>query len=108
MYDSAGRMTLQIMQRDRTSFATEDRRQSTSEEVKAAFESYYGSFGRYAVSMTEGVVTHYLDGCSFPNRTGSTQKRFMKIEGNRLSLMTPPMRVDGKEVQNFLTWERLE
>ena len=107
MYDASGHMSVHLMGRNRSKFAAGDMRRGTPEELKAAFDSYVSYYGTYVIDATEGTISHHLEGCSFPNWTGTTQKRFLKLEGKRLSLSTPPIRVDGKDVRVFLIWERL-
>jgi hypothetical protein len=107
MYDAGGRMSVHLMGRNRTRFTSPDVHGGTPSELKAAFDSYMSYFGTYEVDVAAGTVAHHLEACSYPNWVGTTQQRFFKIEGKRLSLSTPPMRVDGKDVRVFLIWERL-
>jgi len=108
MYDNAGNMSVQLMRPARTSFASADRLSGTDSEVRAAFEGYHAYFGRYAVDDQARMVTHYIDGASFPNLVGSKQVRAFAIVGNRLTLSTPPIQVGGRSVTSELVWERAE
>jgi hypothetical protein len=106
MYDAGGRMSVHLMGGNRTRFTSPDVHGGTASELKEAFDSYMSYFGTYEIDAAAGTVAHHLEGCSYPNWVGTTQQRFLKIEGKRLSLSTPPMRVDGKGVRVFLIWER--
>ena len=101
-YDSAGRMTVQIMQRDRTRFASIDSRGATPAEAEAAFRGYTAYFGTYTINDKAGFVMHHVEASLFPNWAGSDQKRFFKLEGNRLTL-----EADLTAGRAKLVWEKL-
>ena len=107
MYDASGRMSVHLMRRDRAAFVSMDLRGGTPQELKAAFNSHQSYYGRYSLDVATGMVSHHIEGGSFPNWTGTTQKRFYKLEGKRLSLSTPPIPIDGKQARVFLIWERV-
>jgi hypothetical protein len=67
MYDTTGRMAVQIMPLDRPKFASGNRLQGSQEEIKAAFDGYFTYFVPYEVNEAEGVVIHHLEGSIFPN-----------------------------------------
>ena len=107
MYDANGRMSVHLMRRDRAAFASSDLRGATPQEAKAAFDAHQSYYGSYTLDLVAGVVSHHIEGGSFPNWTGTTQKRFFKLEGKKLSLSTPPISIEGKQVRVFLIWERM-
>ena len=37
-------------------------------------------------------MTFHIEGAAYPNYVGTDQRRFFKIEGDRLTLRTPPER----------------
>lgn len=106
MYDGAGRMSVHIMDPRRKRFASNDRLVHTSEELKQAFDGYFGYFGTYTVDEAASTVTHHIAGASFPNFVGADQKRFLILSGKRLKLSTPPTLRGGTEVTIHLLWER--
>jgi hypothetical protein len=107
MYDANGRMSVHLMRRDRAAFASSDLHGATPQEAKAAFDVHQSYFGSYTMDLAAGTVSHHIEGGSFPNWTGTTQKRFFKLEGKRLSLSTAAIPIDGKQVRLFLIWERV-
>jgi hypothetical protein len=107
MYDTNGRMSVHLMRRDRAAFISTDLRGGTPQELKTAFNSHQSYYGRYLPDVAAGMVSHHIEGGSFPNWTGTTQKRFYKLEAKRLSLITPPILIDGKQARVFLIWERV-
>jgi hypothetical protein len=89
VYDTQGRMMVQIMRRNRPAFASGDFSAGTPEEIAAAFSGSLYYYGRYHVEEKEGTVTHTLEACSFPNWVGSKQVRFYSFNGDLLTLKTP-------------------
>ncbi len=106
MYDQYGRMSVHVMDSRRRRFASNDRLMHTPEELKQAFDGYFGYFGMYTVDEAASTVTHHITGASFPNFVGTDQKRFFVLSGNRLELKTPPMLRGGTDVTFHLVWER--
>lgn len=107
MYDAAGNMSVHLMQPERTRFASGDRLEGTDKEVRMAFEGYHAYFGRYSVDTDAHTVTHRVMGSSFPNLVGSAQVRVFALEGDRLTLSTPPIRAGGRSITSVLVWERV-
>lgn len=107
MYDAHGNMSAQLGRRERARFAVGDQLRGSSEEIKAAFESYNAYWGRYEVDEHARTVTHHVQQAMFPNWTGSKQVRYYKLEDNKLILTTPPIRRGGQEVIGVLVWERV-
>jgi hypothetical protein len=106
MYDREGRMSVHLMDSRRRKFASNDRLIHTPEELKEAFDGYFGYFGTYTVDEASSTVTHHIAGGSFPNFVATEQKRFFVLSGNRLELKTPPTPRGGTEVTLHLVWER--
>jgi hypothetical protein len=48
-----------------------------------------------------------VEAALYPNRVGTQQVRYFTLSGDRLSLRTVPMLVDGKERVGELVWERV-
>ena len=105
-YDASGRMSVHLLNPNRRRFASGDFLRPTPEELKEAFEGYFGYFGTYTVDETAGVVTHHVEGAAYPNYIGTAQRRFVLLDGNRLTLRTPPERAGGADITYVLIWER--
>ncbi len=108
IYDTDGNMSVHLMRRDRPAFAAGDRLAGTLDEIKLAFEGYHAYFGTYTVDEPARTVTHHIAGCSFPNWVGVDQKRFFDLEGDRLTLRTPPLLMRGEQAVDYLIWERVK
>lgn len=106
MFAPDGRMCFNAMRRDRPKFKSPDLRTGSSEEKTAAYDSYVGYCGRYEVNEEERSVVLRLDVTSFPNWTGTTQKRFADVTGTRLRVRTPPIGSGDKQIVTTVVWER--
>jgi hypothetical protein len=106
MFDAGGRMSIHLLNSNRARFASGDFLRPTPAELKEAFDGYFGYFGSYAVEENQRVVTFHVDGAAYPNYIGTNQRRFFVLEGNRLTLRTPPERAAGADVTYFVVWER--
>ena len=107
-YDAAGHVAVQIMQAGRRPFASGDQAAGTAEEVSAAFTGYVAYYGSYSVDERAGVVIHHLAASMFPNWVGSEQRREVLLEGDQLTLSTPPTLFQGRQRVLRLVWKRLE
>ena len=106
MFAPDGHMCFSAMRRTRSNLAGSGPQAGTPEEKAAAYDGYVGYCGRYDVSEEERSVTFRLELSSFPNWTGTTQKRFVEVTGTRLRVNTPPIPVRGKQMVTTVVWER--
>jgi hypothetical protein len=73
IFDANGRYSLQLMRPDLPKFAANNRLQGTPAEYKATVEGSISYFGTYAVNGKELILR--VEGSTFPNWTGTEQKR---------------------------------
>ena len=106
LLDDAGRMSVHLVNSTRRRFASGDFLRPTPEELKEAWDGYFGYFGTYAVDESAGVVTFHVDGAAYPNYIGTAQRRFFILDGNRLTLRTPPERAGDADITYVIVWER--
>jgi Lipocalin-like domain len=106
MYDSGGRVSIHLMRPDRSRFSSGDFLRATPEELREAFDGYFGYYGRYTVDEKAGAVTHHVEGAAYPNYIGTDQRRLFTLEGDRLTLRTPPERAAGADVVYTIVWQR--
>ncbi len=104
IYTQDGYMSVSIMSADRPRYSSTDLLGGTDEEKVAAATTYIGYCGRYEFDANR--VLHHIEVAFFPNRTGTSQERFVELAGDRLSLVTPPMLIKGEERTAYLVWER--
>ena len=103
IYDAGGRMAVQIGDADRAPLSGA----APDAELRAAFDGYLAYFGAFTVDTERGVVVHHLEMSLNPNWIGVDQVRHFDLEGDRLTLRTPPMVFRGVEQVSTLIWERL-
>lgn len=107
LYEANGRMSAQLMNPERPPFASGDLSGGTDAEVRAAVGGYIAYYGTYTVDAGRRLVTHHVEGALFPNWIGSDQVREFRLNGDRLTLQTPPIRMRGEESVTVLVWERV-
>ncbi len=103
-YTDKGYFSVANMHETRPRHATDDLHLGTDEEKLAAYNTFFCCCGKY--DAYEGKVVHHIEVCLFPNWIGIDQERFIKFEGNRLLLSTPPLPIDGKMQTAHLIFER--
>jgi hypothetical protein len=106
MYDAGGRMSVHLLDPRRPLFVADDFVNGSADEVRQAFEGYFGYFGTFSVDEAARAVIHHVKGSSFPNYTGRDQKRFVELSGDQLTLTTPPEKEAGSECSFRVVWRR--
>jgi lipocalin-like protein len=105
MYNEDGYMFVAIMSPYRPNFAGGDLLSGTKEEEAQAEETFLSYCGRY--ELREEAVIHQIELSSFPNWVGAEQERLLELRGNRLTLSTHPILMQGKQQSAHLIWERV-
>jgi len=105
MYNPDGYMSVVITQSDRPPFRSADIGGGNDEELARAAATYISYCGRYEMQL--GRVVHHVEIALFPNWAGTTQERFLEMEGNMLTLSTNPILYSGKEIRAYLLWQRV-
>ena len=77
----------------------------SQEEQAEAFKTFLAYGGRYTVSGDK--VTHHVQISSIQTYVGKDLVRTIKFEGDQITLVTPPTRLDGKIQIVELIWQRL-
>jgi hypothetical protein len=101
-YTADGRVTAMISYDGRKSLSVGG---GTLEEQAEAFKTFLSYAGRY--TFTGDKVTHHVEISSIQNYVDRDLVRSVRFHTNQVSLITPPMRVDGKNQTIELVWERL-
>ena len=107
MLNPDGHFCIGFVQPDRAKFASPDYRGGTVEERTQAWDTYAGYCGTFELSSDGSFVLFKIEISSYPNWTGTAQKRFVTISGDRMTLRTPPMMIRGQEAVGELIWERV-
>jgi Lipocalin-like domain len=111
VYSPDGFVSATLMQVDRASLGrpvrnSADVAEAAGTSVEAAFKGYMAYCGRYSLADDGRTVTHHLDCALYPDWVGTDLVRHGTLDGDRLTLTTPPIDVDGVEQHGRLVWER--
>ncbi|WP_051469956.1 lipocalin-like domain-containing protein [Fischerella sp. PCC 9605] len=112
-YTPEGRMMVLFSRSDRLPFSADIRSPFTSNIHSVPLEERaqaFVSFNAYAVTyaLSDNTVTHHVEIASIPNRVGTDLVRTFTLNGNRITLKTPPT-MSGNVSKVFeLMWERVE
>jgi hypothetical protein len=104
-YGEDGRMTSLISYGGRKPLSFGAGTRSPQEEQAEAFNTFLAYAGRYTLS--DDKVTHHVEISSIQNYVNKDLVRSIKFEGDRITLITPPMTVNGKIQTIELIWQRL-
>jgi hypothetical protein len=84
MLDGNGHYSLQFMRSDLPKFASNSRIKGTPEENTAIVHGMVAHFGRYSVNEADRTLVFHIDSGSFPNWSGTEQKRQFTLNGDEL------------------------
>jgi len=105
-YTRDGRMSVIISHGGRKPLSGADRLASPTDEKAAAFDTCFAYAGRYACAGDK--VTHHVEVSTVENWVNTDLVRLVRLEGDRLMLVTPPSSVGGAIRTTELVWERIK
>jgi len=100
MFDRSGYVIQYLSKPDVPKFVVNNRLKGTDQEYRTAFQSILAGFGTYTVDG-DTVTTKWV-ASSFPNRTGTTEKRTYKVVGDEMSMVNPTASSGGTSYQTFV------
>lgn len=106
-YEANGTMAAQLYSATRPVFASDDLAQGSNQEIRTAFINMLCYFGHYQIDEAKQCVTHWVEGSSFPNWTGSRQIRFYNFIDDKLILRTVPLPLGNNVQIGELVWQRI-
>ena len=106
MLDAAGHFSYMIYGSGRPKFASNNRREGTPEENKAAVQGIITFYGTYVVDESAHTVTWQVERCSFPNWEGSERKTNVTVNGDDLSYTADPIPSAAGPYIPRVTWKR--
>jgi Lipocalin-like domain len=106
IFTSNGRTAVVITRAELPKFASNNRTTGTPEENKAAVAGSIAYFGTYEVNDADKVLTTHLEGSTFPNWTGSDQKRTLELSGDEMKFINKNPSMGQGTVT--ATWKRVK
>jgi Lipocalin-like domain len=103
-YSEDGYVFVAIMAPGRRPFAGGDLLSGSRAEKAGAAETFVSYCGRY--EFHGETVLHRVELSLFPNWIGDVQERLVEISGDRLTLSTRPLLLQGRQQTAHLLWER--
>jgi hypothetical protein len=100
IYDPHENMSVQIMNREHGRIPL-----NTDNDIKAAFQSYVGYFGKYSIDEEERSITHHVAGSLYPRDVGRSFKRQYEFCGDQL-ILTATGLIGGDPIAAQLVWTR--
>jgi Lipocalin-like domain len=104
IFDSNGRFAIINVNPDTPKFASNNRAQGAPAENKAALEGGIALFGTYTVGADK-VINFKVEGSTYPNWTGTDQKRNVSAFSNDEFKWTLPASIGGTAE---VTWRRVK
>lgn len=105
-YSPGGQVMLMLSYGGRPKLSIADRVSAPAPERAEAFATFFSYSGRY--SIADGRITHHIEVASYENWVGTDLTRVLRVEGRRLTLLTPPLTGSGGGQSNELVWERVD
>ena len=78
IFQQNGRFVFVLLNPDVPKFKSNNRIVATPEELKAAYQGSFASFGRYSVNESDRSFVFHFEYSTFPNYNGADQKRYVK------------------------------
>lgn len=101
-YNQDGYMSAAFMNAERGRKADGDLSQAAQTNTYDQFMAYTGPF-----EVNGDKVTHRVEVSSLEAFIGSVQERWFKVDGDRLELLTAPLRVGSDTPVGRLVWHRV-
>jgi len=94
VFGADGRFSIMVMRSGRAKFASNNRTTGTTDENKATVTGSNAFFGTYVVNEADKSLTLRVEGATYPNLEGTTQKRTITslTAGDEITWMNPATR----------------
>lgn len=103
--DAKGRYSLQIFKSERLHFASDSKADGSVDELRSAVMGSSTHYGTMTIDERARMLVFSIEGSSFLNWEGTTQRRQYKLDGTELRYKVPP-RADGSIPVSV--WRRLD
>jgi hypothetical protein len=89
VYGADGRFAIVVTRSDLPKVASNNRETATAEESQKIVHGSIGYFGSYTTNAADNSVTVNIEGATYPNWVGTSQKRTYTISGDQMTLINP-------------------
>jgi lipocalin-like protein len=89
VFDANGRFAIVVTRADLPKVASNNRATATAEESQQIVHGSIGYFGTYTTNDADKSMTLQIEGATFPNWVGTSQKRTYTISGDTMLLTNP-------------------
>ncbi|RBW67421.1 lipocalin-like domain-containing protein [Bacillus taeanensis] len=107
IYTAEGYVSVQIMRLGRPAYGSGDLHKGPQNALAAAARGYLAYSGSYRVNEEENMVEHHMSVSLNPNWLGDTQPRYVKFEGDILTINSQPVFILGEEQNTQLVWRKI-
>ena len=104
-YTDDGRMAVHFGAANRAHLAEPDWLAGADADIAAAARDYFAYCGAYEVH--DDMVVHRVESSLIPNWIGGEQMRRVALNGDTVTLSTPPTSVGGRQQVATLVWQRV-
>ena len=104
-YTADGRMAVQFGGANRPRLVVPDWVGGADAEIAAAARHYFAYCGTYEIQ--DATVVHHVEVSLMPNWMGGEQVRQVALDGDTVTLSTPPTLVAGRPQTGTLVWQRV-
>lgn len=102
-YNADGRMAVQFGAANRARLAASDWLGGADAEIAAAARDYFAYCGTY--EFHDDTVVHRVELSLMPNWMGGDQVRHVVLDGDTITLSTPPVPIGGRQQAASLVWQ---
>jgi len=89
VFDANGRFAVVVTRGDLPKVASNNRETATAEESQKIVHGSIAYFGSYTTNAADHSVTVNIEGATFANWVGTSQKRTYTISGDEMTLLNP-------------------
>jgi hypothetical protein len=104
VYAPDGRMIVQMMAAERPELDSPDPLKGDTETRAQLYSTCLAYFGTFEVR--DGAVVHRVEASLYPGWSGAEQVRPYSLDGDELTLRTPPMTGPNAGTVNEIVWVR--
>jgi Lipocalin-like domain len=104
--DGNGHISVQLIGSGVRKFESKNRLDGTPEENKAVVQRTLCYFGTYSVDDADRALNIHIESSSYPNWSGTDQKRFLALTGDELNWTNPTASTGESGFTGHTAWKR--